>query len=623
MTAPVKSLEGSSRVRAPRSSVDENPARISPYFDLKRDPSGREYMEVAVTGIALLRLVLTNKGTAFTHDERVELGLDGLLPPSVENMEEQINRVYRGFLEAPSPIARYQYLRQLQERQEILFYALLERHISEMMPIVYTPTVGQAVQEFNALYESPRGISLSTVNSSRALRVLENYPLEDVRMIVATDSSAILGIGDQGYGGLAIPIGKLALYTIAGGVSPFHTMPVALDVGTDRMDLILDPTYLGVRQRRLTGEPYLEFVDQFVEAVRARWPRAVIQWEDLAKETAFTVLERFRDVVPSFNDDIQGTGAVALAGVISACHLKGEKLSDQRMIVYGAGAGGVGVALALRDGLMREGLSAAEATERLFVLDSKGLLTESRPMEAYKRQFAQPDSRLSGWKCAGRVPTLLETIENSGAGVLLGLSGQPGTFTADIVRAVAANTPRPVIYPLSNPTASCEAQPSDILAWTNGSAIVATGSPFGDVELDGERYPIGQGNNAFIFPGLGFGAILCGATKITDGMVSAAATALADYTVKRYVPEGLVYPPIDDLRETSVRVTAAVIAQAVADGVAGSPAVPEADIEEYVRAQFWRPRYLPFVRAPSIERRGTARTPSVVPPAGGPRKAGA
>jgi malate dehydrogenase (oxaloacetate-decarboxylating) len=622
MTAPVKSFEGSNRVRAPRSSADEIPARISPYFDLKRDPSGREYMEVAVTGIALLRLVLTNKGTAFTHDERVELGLDGLLPPSVENMEEQINRVYRGFQEAPSPIARYQYLRQLQERQEILFYALLERHISEMLPIVYTPTVGQAVQEFNALYESPRGISLSTVNSSRAPRVLENYPLEDVRMIVATDSSAILGIGDQGYGGLAIPIGKLALYTIAGGVSPFHTMPVALDVGTDRMDLILDPTYLGVRQRRLTGEPYLEFVDQFVEAVRARWPRAVIQWEDLAKETAFTVLERFRDVVPSFNDDIQGTGAVALAGVISACHLKGEKLSDQRMIVYGAGAGGVGVALALRDGLMREGLSAAEATERLFVLDSKGLLTESRPMESYKRQFAQPDARLGGWKCAGRVPTLLETIENSGAGVLLGLSGQPGTFTADIVRAVAANTPRPVIYPLSNPTASCEAQPSDILSWTNGAAIVATGSPFADVERDGARYPIGQGNNAFIFPGLGFGAILCGATKITDGMVSAAAYALADYTVKRYVPEGLVYPPIDDLRETSVRVTAAVIAQAVTDGVAGSSAVPDTDVEEYVRAQFWRPRYLPFVRAPSVERRGTARTPSVVPPPGGPRKAG-
>jgi malate dehydrogenase (oxaloacetate-decarboxylating) len=621
MSASLKNLEETNRVRAPRGTEDV-PGRISPYFDLKRDPNGREYMEVAVTGIALLRLVLTNKGTAFTHDERVELGLDGLLPPSVENMEEQINRVYRGFLEAPSPIAQYQYLRQLQERQEILFYALLERHISEMLPIVYTPTVGQAVQEFNALYESPRGISLSTVNSSRTRRVLENYPLEDVRMIVATDSSAILGIGDQGYGGLAIPIGKLALYTIAGGVSPFHTMPVALDVGTDRMDLILDPTYLGVRQRRLTGEPYLEFVDQFVEAVRARWPRAVIQWEDLAKETAFTVLERFRDVVPSFNDDIQGTGAVALAGVISACHLKGEKLSDQRMIVYGAGAGGVGVALALRDGLMREGLSADEATERLFVLDSKGLLTESRPMESYKRQFAQPDARLSGWKCAGRVPTLLETIENSGAGVLLGLSGQPGTFTADIARAVAANTPRPVIYPLSNPTASCEAQPSDILSWTNGAAIVATGSPFADVELDGERYPIGQGNNAFVFPGLGFGAILCGATKITDGMVSAAAYALADYTVKRYVPDGLVYPPIDDLRETSVRVTAAVIAQAVADGVASSPAGPETDIEEYVRAQFWRPRYLPFVRAPSIERRGTARTPSVVPSPGGPRKTG-
>jgi malate dehydrogenase (oxaloacetate-decarboxylating) len=597
------------------------PPRLSPYFDIKRDPSGREYMEVSIAGMALLRLVLTNKGSAFTSEERIDLGLDGLLPPAVTTLQEQLDRVYLGFQREPTPIAKYQYLRQLQERNEILFYALLEAHLSELLPIVYTPTVGQAVQEFNALYRSARGISLSPLNISRARRVLDNYPLEDVRIMVVTDSSAILGIGDQGYGGLAIPIGKLALYTVAGGVSPYHTMPVALDVGTDRTDLVADPAYLGVRQRRMVGESYLEFVDQFVAAVRARWPFALIQWEDLSKETAFTVLERFRDVVPSFNDDIQGTGAVALAGVISACKLKGERLADQRFIVYGAGAGGVGVALAIYEGLLREGLDEAAATARIFVLDSKGLLIDSRSMEAYKRRFAQPDAVVKAWNCAGKVPTLLETIRGSGTTVLLGLSGQPGTFTREVIEAVAANTRQPIIYPLSNPTSSCEADPVDILRWTDGKAIVATGSPFAPVEYEGESHPIGQGNNAFIFPGLGFGAILSRASRITDAMVLAASYALADYTAERYVPQGLVYPPIDDLREASVRVAARVMEQAVRDGVA-TETVPAGNLEDFVRSRFWRPAYLPFVRAPFVERRGTARPASVAPAAIEGRKAG-
>jgi len=414
-------------------------------------------------------------------------------------------------------------------------------------------------------------------------------------MIVATDSSAILGIGDQGYNGLAIPIGKLALYTVGGGVSPFRTVPAVLDVGTDREDLLEDPLYLGVQRKRLRGDAYLAFMAKFVEAVRQRWPHAIIQWEDLSKDAAFTVLDAFRDVVPSFNDDIQGTGAVALAGLLSAARLRGRKLADERFLVLGAGAGGIGVARAIRGGLMREGLSADEALARVFVLDSKGLLVAGRTMEPYKRDFAQPESRLADWSVAGAVPDLLETVRGAGITALLGLSGQAGAFTESVVRAVGENTARPIFFALSNPTASCEAQPADLLAWTSGRALVATGSPFEPVVHDGKTHVIGQGNNAFIFPGLGFGAILADARSITDAMVESAALALADYTTDRWGDSGLLYPPIEDLREASVRVATRVAKAAIEGGVAQAT-LPD-DLEEHVRAKAWRPRYLPFKRA--------------------------
>jgi malate dehydrogenase (oxaloacetate-decarboxylating) len=571
-------------------------ARISSYFDIKRGADGREFMEVYLHGIALLRLVMTNKGTAFTADERVSLGLDGLLPPQINTIEQQLDRSIRGFRREPSPIAKYQYLRALQERNEVLYYALLARHLGEMLPIVYTPTVGQAVQEFNFLYQSARGMSLSPLNIERADRAMTGYPWDDVRMIVATDSSAILGIGDQGYGGLAIPIGKLALYTVGGGVSPFHTMPVVLDVGTDREDLIGDPFYLGVRQRRLTGAAYADFIEKFVVAVKARYPRAVIQWEDLSKEAAFSVLERYRKVLPSFNDDIQGTGAVTLAGVRSACQIKGETLRDQRVVLYGAGAGGVGVASAIWQGMMRDGLSEQEALSRIYVLDSKGLLTSDRPMEEYKRRFAHAPEEVAGWTSNGRAPLLLDTIKNARATVLLGLSGQAGTFSEPIVRAMAQVSARPIVFPLSNPTALCEALPEDILEWTDGTALVATGSPFDPVVRDGKSTPIGQGNNAFIFPGLGFGAILSDATEITDDMVMAASDALAHYTAERHIASGFIYPPVEELREVSVRVAIAVVRQAFTDGVATSKKVTPETAEPYVRAKFWQPEYLPIVR---------------------------
>jgi malate dehydrogenase (oxaloacetate-decarboxylating) len=570
-------------------------ARLSRYFELVRDDAGEERLRVDLDGVALLRLALTNKGTAFPLDERIALRLDGLLPPHVATLDQQLARVYAAFANEPTALAKYSYLRSLQERNEILFYALLERNLEEMLPIVYTPTVGEAVQKFNALYQSARGLSLSIENVGRAAAAARNCLLDDVRMIVATDSSAILGIGDQGYGGMAIAIGKLALYTVAGGVSPYRSLPIGLDVGTDRQGLADRPEYLGVRHNRLKGAEYLAFMDQVVDALRERWPRTILQWEDLSKDTAFAVLERYRRKIPSFNDDIQGTGAVALAGMIAACASRGRKLSDERILVYGAGAGGAGVALALREGMKREGLDDDEARARVFVLDSKGLLVEGRPMEDYKKPLAQPRARLAGWP---EGPWgLLATARHARATALLGLSGQGGAFTEPAVRALLPHAERPVVFALSNPTSACEATPEDIMAWSDGRALVATGSPFPPVRVGGRDVPVGQGNNAFVFPGLGFGAILADASEITDNMVLAAAYALADYTRAHHAAAGLLYPPVGELRAVSLEVATRVLRQAFADGVARTAKVTPEGAAAYVRAKAWHARYVPFRRA--------------------------
>lgn len=570
-------------------------ARLSRYFETVRNADGTTRMRVRLDGAALLKMPLLNKGTAFSQEERVALGIDGLLPPHVATLDEQIERTYASFKREPTALAKYTNLRSLQERNEILFYALLDRHLAEMLPIIYTPTVGDAVKNASAIYQNARGLSLSPLNIGRAARVADNCILDDVRIIVATDSSAILGIGDQGWGGLAISIGKLALYTAAGGVSPYRSLPIGLDVGTDRDDLLKSTSYLGVRQRRLRGPEYLAFMDQFVEAVRARWPRAVLQWEDLSKDTAFEVLERYRKKLPSFNDDIQGTGAVALAGLLGACALRGRKVKDEVVVVHGAGAGGAGVAAAIQRGMMREGLTEAEARGRVFVLDSRGLLVEGRKMEDYKKAFAQPAARVAGW---GEGPFQLEeTIAKSRATVLLGLSGQPSSFSEAMVRAMCQHVERPVVFPLSNPTSSCEATPEDLLAWSRGRAIVATGSPFEPVKVDGREVSIGQGNNAFIFPGLGFGAILAEASEITDGMVAAAAYALAEYVKDKHLANGLVYPPVEEMRAVSTHVATRVIEQAFDDGVARTKKTTRASAGAHVRAKEWHPRYLPCEKA--------------------------
>jgi len=578
---------------------------LSRFYDVRRDEDGNRFIEPYVDGFQLLRLPLLNKGTAFTAEERATLGLEGLLPPQVNGLDEQLARIQAGYDEIEEPLERHVFLRLLQDRNEVLFYAFVARHLERVLPIIYTPTVGRAVEEFSSTYRVPRGFTLTAESAPRAAEALANIPLDDVRLIVATDASAILGIGDQGWGGMAISIGKLAIYTVAGGIGPDKVLPVALDVGTDRAELREGPLYLGVPSPRLRGEAYFAVLDRFVEAVRERYPKAVLQWEDLAKDTAFDVLERYREVLPSFNDDVQGTGAVILAGLLSACRIKGERLTDQRVVISGAGAGGIGVAAAIVEGMVREGIPADQAHARVAVLDSRGVLHDGRDLDPYKRPYAQTASAVETWTDDGANPNLLQTVQGLKATVLIGLSGQGGQFGEEIVRAVHQHTDRPIVFPVSNPTANTEVLPEDALRWTDGKALVASGSPFDPVKLNGTTYPIGQGNNAFVFPGLGFGAVLARASKVTDSMVLAGAYALAGYTAAIH-PER-VYPPVSELRDVSVEVAAAVMGAAVADGVAHEPDIAELDHDarvDYVSRRFWEPRYLPYRVPPEGVRGG-------------------
>jgi malate dehydrogenase (oxaloacetate-decarboxylating) len=572
-------------------------ARLSPYFAYRHDDDGNGYLEVHLRGNALLRMAATNKGTAFSERERRELGLEGMLPPQICGLEQQVARLYRGYCRQPDDIAKYQYLRAMQERSEVRFYAMLKQHLEEMMPIVYTPTVGKAVQQYSDLYQAPRGITVSAKNIDHIDDILLDYPLHDVRMIVATDASAILGIGDQGHGGLAICIGKLALYTAGSGLSPFHTMPVNIDVGTDRRELLEDPDYLGIHEARLKGDAYFDLLDNFVAAVKRRWPKAIIQWEDFAKDVAFKVLDRYKDRVASFNDDIQGTGAVTLAGLIAACKLKGEALTDQRICVVGAGAGGVGVAKAIQDGLVHEGLSREQARRQMFVMDAGGLVVEGVSSQGYQLPVSQFPETYAGWRVDGEIPSLLEVIEQGRPTVLIGLTGVCGLFTEPLIRHMAENSARPIVFPLSNPTANCEAIPQDVMDWTSGRAIIATGSPFADVVHGEEHHPVGQGNNAFVFPGIGFAAVLGRCHRISDDMIIESAFALADYTERHYLSRERIFPPINDLQEVSVEVAARVLAVAIADGSVGRDDLAQYDLaglQDYVRSRMWEPRYLPY-----------------------------
>jgi malate dehydrogenase (oxaloacetate-decarboxylating) len=565
-------------------------------YDVRRDPDGTWTVEVWKRGAALLADPLLNKGTAFTAEERRRFGLDGLLPFGVTDGRLQVERAHEHITaKGDNPLERYVGMASLQDRNETLFYQLLASYVTELLPIVYTPTVGAAAVRFSHLFRRGRGLWITPEHRGRIHEVLGHTRNDGVRLVVATDNERILGLGDQGAGGMVIPVGKLALYTLGAGIHPAFTLPVSLDVGTDNRDLLDDPLYVGWPHPRLRGAAYDALVDEFVDAVRRRWPRAVLQWEDFKKDNALRLLDRHRDTMPSFNDDIQGTGAVTTAGIIAACRATGTKVTDQRILLVGAGAAGLGIARQLRHTMVAAGAGLGEIEARIALIDSAGVVLEGRnDLSPEKREFAWPDGRAAalGLGPSADLATIVAAVRPT---VLVGTTGRAGVFDRPVIEALAQGTERPLVMALSNPTACTEAVPADVVAWTDGRALVATGSPFDPVVWRGRAVPVSQCNNVYVFPGVGLGAIVSGARRVTDAMFTAAAWTLADEVDPEDLERGALYPPLERLRPVTRRIAAAVARAAVDDdGVADD--LGDAQIEAALDREIWDleyPRLIP------------------------------
>ncbi len=571
-------------------------------FSIKVDPSTwQRYISTPVKGKALLLDPFTNKGSAFTTRERDELDLHGLLPPAVCTIEQQLERVYENFVAKPTPLEKFVYMTSLQDRNETLFYRICLERIDEMMPVVYTPVVGEACQKFSHIYRRGRGLYVGYDQRNDIERVLRNYHTTDPSVMVVTDGERILGLGDQGAGGMGIPIGKLCLYTLCAGISPYSTLPVTLDVGTDNEERLKDPLYLGLRHERIRGQEYQDFIDRFVSAVRRVYPNVLFQWEDFLKGNAIKQLDRFRHTLPTFNDDIQGTAAVVLAGIYGAMRMTGHAMRDQRLVFAGAGASTHGIAALFVSALVEDGLTPEEARRRVYTVDTKGLVTRDRPaLEDFKALYARDPEEVAGWTCRdGSRISLEETVANARPTILVGVSAAPGTFSEAVVRLMAKLNERPLIFPLSNPTSKTECTAADALAWSDGRAIVATGSPFAPVTLGGTTYRIGQCNNSFIFPGVGLGACVSRARHVSDGMFLDAAKALAACVTPDDLAEHAVYPQLSRIRDCSHAVACAVVRRAVAEGHADAGVL--ANLEETVRRSMWFPEYLPIRYEPRGE----------------------
>jgi malate dehydrogenase (oxaloacetate-decarboxylating) len=548
-------------------------------------------LRVRARGFSVLGTPMLNRGTAFTPAERRALGLVGLLPHGVSTIDSQLRRVHAQYQRQPDDLARNVYLANLRDRNEVLFYRLLSEHLEEMLPVVYTPTIGDVIERFSHDYNRPRGVFLSIDEPDAIEGALRDYGLgpDDCDLIVATDSEGILGIGDQGVGGIQISIGKLTVYTAAGGIHPRRVIPVVLDVGTDNLRLLDDAMYLGNRHPRVRGQRYDDFIDAFVTAATTLFPNALLHWEDFGASNARRILERYDQTCCTFNDDMQGTAAVVLSAVFAALRVTGARLRDQRVVVYGAGTAGIGIADMLRDAMVREGLSREEATQRFWALGSRGLLTEERAPELrdFQVPYARPAGETAGWAAADGSIGLAEVVARAQPTILIGTSTQPGAFSEPIVRTMAASAERPVILPLSNPTSLCEALPEDLVAWTDGRALVATGSPFPPVHHDGREHVIAQANNALVFPGLGLGVSVVRARRVSTGMLTAAAAAVAELSDAGTTGSALL-PPVDDLRSVSAAVGIAVAQAAAEEGLAQ---VELHDPVQQVHAAMWRPEY--------------------------------
>jgi len=552
------------------------------------------FIETELTGFDLLIQPLLNKGMAFTQDERDLFQLHGLLPADQGTMESQLERRLKALDGFTTDFQRYAFMRDLQDTNETLFYALLVRNMAKLLPIVYTPTVGEGCQRFSEIWRKPRGLFLSYTNRSRIRTILANPRYDKVRIIVVSDGERILGLGDQGAGGMGIPIGKLALYTACAGIHPELTLPITLDVGTNNTARLQDPLYIGWRHARIRGQEYDDFIEEFIQAVIERWPNVLLQWEDFAGHNASRLLERYRDKLCTFNDDIQGTAAVATGTLMAAIKVTGTHFKDQRIAVFGCGSAGCGISNFLMRAMIDGGLSEDEARSRFYLVDKDGLLIEGMPdITPAQMPFLQKMRALTQWSIQeAKNVSLLDVVRNASPTCLIGVSGQSGAFTADIIEAMAERVERPVIFPLSNPTSRCEATPDDLLMWTRGKALVGTGSPFPPVHYEGKAIAVDQTNNSYTFPGVGLGVLATQARRITDSMLMASAKILADLSPYVRNQSQRLLPCVEDLRSVAQSVALAVGQQAMIDGVA----TPLSDIElkQSIQKLIWEPIYRPY-----------------------------
>jgi malate dehydrogenase (oxaloacetate-decarboxylating) len=565
----------------------------SMHMDIK--PKKHRSLYIPYAGPVLLEFPLLNKGSAFSIEERRNFNLLGLLPEVVETIEEQAERAWIQYQGFKTEIDKHIYLRNIQDTNETLFYRLVENHLEEMMPVIYTPTVGAACERFSEIYRRSRGVFINYENRHHMDDILQNVPNHNIKVIVVTDGERILGLGDQGIGGMGIPIGKLSLYTACGGISPAYTLPVVLDVGTNNQQLLNDPLYMGSRHPRITGDDYYEFVDEFIQAVRHRWPDVLLQFEDFAQKNAMPLLTRYRDEICSFNDDIQGTAAVTVGTLIAASRAAGSQLNQQKIVFLGAGSAGCGIAEQIIAQMQREGLSEEAARSNVFMVDRFGLLTDNMPnLLSFQTKLVQSRESLSAWDLENEAISLLDVVRNAKPNILIGVSGQTGLFTEEIIREMHKHCARPIVMPLSNPTSRVEATPQDIITWTDGAALVATGSPFAPVSWKDKTYPIAQCNNAYIFPGIGLGVIASGASRITDEMLMAASESLAQHSPLLNDGEGMVLPELKDIQKVSRAIAFAVAKIAQQQGVA---VVTSAEaLKQAIDENFWQPEYRDYRR---------------------------
>src|SRR6478735_2300111 len=564
-------------------------------YTIETQPAGRHHVQIHAPGLDVLDDPQVNRGTAFTFAERDHLGLHGLLPHGTETLEEQVARSYEQFLASETDVDKWTFLTNLHDSNEVLFYKLVGEHVHEMLPIVYTPTVGAAIQQFSHLFRRPRGVFLSVDDVDGIEKALASTGLgaDDIDLIVASDAEAILGIGDWGVGGIDISIGKLAVYTVAAGIDPERVLAVGLDVGTNREELLNDPRYLGLRRSRVRGEAYDAFIDAYVASASAHFPKAILHWEDFSGPPARGILARYGDSLCTFDDDIQGTAAVGLACVLAGVRVSGGRLTEQKIVVFGAGLAGVGIADLIALAMTEDGLSAQEAADRIYLLDRPGLLTsDMTDLYDYQKPYAKDPAAVAGWRAADGTLGLQEVVDALHPTMLVGTSGVTGAFSEQVIRSMHEHCPRPIILPMSNPTVLAEQTPTNLLAWTDGQALVATGSPFGPVDLNGKTYRIGQANNALMFPGLGLGTIVCRASVMSEPLFLAAARAIARLTDVSDPSKGLL-PGIDRLREVSMTVAVDVIKAATEAGVAR---VQVDDPIEAVHEAMWQPQYLPIAQ---------------------------